>query len=115
MPQPKEYGSNSERQAAYRRRQSAAQATLVSTKGLMPLPKVAGMPGLARWRQLLEQAEVSFRAAFEQMQAYYDERSDPWLESDKAETFSERMEAIEELLDHITDCKNLFNQRKIES
>jgi enamine deaminase RidA (YjgF/YER057c/UK114 family) len=105
MPQPKEYRSNADRQAAYRRRRKEAHAALQSAKGLPPLPAVATMPGWRRWRQVLEQFEQALSEAHEQMQRYYDDRSDDWIESEKADEFTEKMEAVEELIDQIADCR----------
>ena len=81
-------------------------ATLQAAKGLTPLPAGTTMPGWQRWRQVLAQAEVALRDAHQQMQTYYDERSDEWLESERAEMFTERMEAVEELIDHVAECRS---------
>ena len=105
MPQPKEYRSNADRQSAYRRRRNEAYAALQTAKGLMALPSIAAIPGWRRWRQVLEQAEQAVRDIHDQMQSYYDERSDDWLESEKADAFTEKMEAVEELIDQVADCR----------
>ena len=56
-------------------------------------------------RQVLEQFEQALSEAHEQMQRYYDDRSDDWIESEKADEFTEKMEAVEELIDQIADCR----------
>ena len=106
MHQPRPSKSNAERQAAFRRRRTEAHAALEAAKGLPPLPAVATIPGWRRWRQVLAQAEQALRSVHEQMQSYYDERSDDWLESDKAEQFTERMDAVEELIDNVVECRS---------
>ena len=106
MPQPRAYSSDAERQAAFRRRRQQAQAALQAAKGLPPLPGIATMPGWPRWRQVLDQVRQALTEVHEQMQAYYDERSDDWLESDKADTFTQRTEAVEELIDHVAECRS---------
>jgi hypothetical protein len=62
--------------------------------------------------QDFDQAEASLRVVYDQMQTYYDERSEEWLESEKAEAFSERMEAIKELTDQVAVCASLFKSQK---
>jgi len=106
MPQAKEHRSNAERQAAYRRRQSAALTALQSAKGLPPLPTIVTIPGWHRWRQVLAQTEQAVRDVYEEMEAYRDDRSDQWLESDKAGAFEERLEAVEALTEQIAECRS---------
>jgi hypothetical protein len=108
MKQSRQTKSNAERQAAYRRRRSQSHAALQAAKGLPPLPAVATIPGWRRWRQVLAQAEDALRNVHEQMQAYYDERSDDWLESDKAQEFTDRIEALEELVGQVAECRSLI-------
>jgi len=108
MPQSEMPNSNAKRQAAFRRRRSQALAALQAAKGLPPLPAIATIPGWPRWRQLLAQMEQAARDMHEQMQSYHDERTDEWQESDKAEDFSEKMNAIEALLDHVVECRELI-------
>jgi hypothetical protein len=106
MPQPKKYGSDAERQAACRRRRALAQAALQAAKGLPPLPRIATIPGWPRWRQVLGQAEEALSNVHEQMQSYYDDRSEEWQEGEKAEEFIEKMEAMEELVGQIGECRD---------
>ena len=42
------------------------------------------------------------------MQCYYDDRSEQWQQSEKADEFTERMNALEELTDLIDQCRNQF-------
>ena len=99
MPQLRKYGSDAERQAACRARRALAQAALQAAKGLPPLPRIATIPGWSRWRHVMAQAEEALRGVHEQMQSYYDDRSEEWQEGEKANEFTQKMEAVEQLVD----------------
>jgi hypothetical protein len=105
MPQPRKYRSDAERQAACRRRRRAALQALQATKGLPALPSIATIPGWQRWREVLDQVENALNNVLDQMQSYYDDRSDDWLESYKAEEFIERMKVVQKLADRAADCR----------
>ena len=105
MPQPGKHRSNAERQSAYRQRCRHAQTALLATKGLPPLPKVASIPGWNRWNHVLAQAEQALSTVYDEMQAYYEERTDDWKDSERAETFVERMEVMEDLIEHVAQCR----------
>lgn len=106
MPQPRKHASNAARQAAFRRRRDQTTEALQQAKGLTPLPSIQTIPGWSRWRQVLSQAEQALRQVHEQMQDYYDDRSEEWQESEKADEFTERTEAVEELVEQITECQS---------
>jgi len=108
MPQPAKYRSNAERQAAYRRRLHQNHDALQAAKGLPPLPAIATIPGWIRWRQVLGDAARALQEVHDQMQCYYDDRSEQWQQSEKADEFTERMNALEELTDLIDQCRNQF-------
>lgn len=96
MPTPRQYANPAERQAAYRARLAAARKQEQEAKEL-PLPAVASLPGPARWQALRRQAALLLERAEEEMQAYYDQRSERWQESERGEAFLERLEALQEL------------------
>jgi hypothetical protein len=104
MPQTRQQRSNAERQAAFRRRRMEAHTALEAAKGLAPLPPIATIPGWRRWRQVIEQVEKALREVHEQMQSYYDERSEDWQSSDKAEEFTAKTESVESLAEHAAEC-----------
>jgi hypothetical protein len=106
MPQSKQPRSNAERQAAFRQRRRQELTALQASKGLPALPTIAAIPGWRRWRQVLEQAEQALREVQDQMQSYYDDRSEDWQQSDNAEEFLTKMEAVEELIDRVTECRS---------
>jgi hypothetical protein len=106
MPQPKIYSNSAKRQAAFRRRRKQELAALYAAKGLPPLPQIATMPGWSRWRKVLDQAEESLRNVRQEMQDYYDDRSEQWQESGKAGEFTEKMDAVEQLVDQVAECRS---------
>lgn len=97
MPQPRLHPSQAARQAAYRRRQEEARRKELETRGLPPLPAIAAMPGNVRWRQATSQAACLLRCVVAEMEAYFDERSDEWRESERGEAHKERTDALEEI------------------
>lgn len=98
MPQPRKYENRAAQQAAYRKRQTLAQQQMLSQKGLPPLPTLPTIPGQARWRAMIGQAQTLLCQAAEEMQSYHDERSEPWQESAKAEALLARMEYLQEAI-----------------
>ena len=98
MPTPRQYSSQAEKQAAYRKRQAEARRQEQQAKGLPALPAVPTLPGDKRWRAMQEQACALLQTMAEEMQAYYDERSEQWQESDKGNAMQERIDALESLL-----------------
>src|SRR5580700_7926589 len=101
MPRPRTYASSAARQAAYRARcQKAGQDTLLQ-KGLPPLPRIATLPGWARWKASLTAAHALLDQVSQEMQAYYADRSETWQESERGEEFTEYQEAVTALADEL--------------
>lgn len=98
MPTPRQYSTQAERQAAYRKRQAEARRQEQQAKGLPALPAVPTLPGDKRWSAMQEQARALLQTMQEEMQAYYDERSEQWQESDKGEAMQERLDALESII-----------------
>jgi len=103
MPQPRVYHSHAQRQAAYRRRCQEAISRQLREKGLPDSPAISTMPGNARWRQAVANAVQLLSLVEQEMQAYYDERSDAWLESERADNFQERIDAVSEARQSVED------------
>jgi hypothetical protein len=99
MPQPRMYSSHAARQAAYRSRQEQAREQQLHAKGLPPLPAIAGMPGTCRWRGAVSQAICLLTTVVNEMQDYFDERSEEWQEGERAEEHQQRIEAVEDIVD----------------
>ena len=91
MPTPGKYASNAERQAAYRARRTSKTGA-VGTK-----------PGYRRWDALLRQASTLLETITAEMEAYHEERSESWKDSERGEIFTERMESMEEIVTLIGD------------
>jgi hypothetical protein len=105
MPQPRKYATRAEQQAAYRQRRALAERELLREKGLPALPAIPTLPGHARWRAMLSQAQYLLRQAAAEMQDYYDARSEAWQESVQAEAFLEKVERLEEIVTQLQECE----------
>ena len=101
MPQPRQYASNALKQAAYRRRRTAAHDEQLRSKGLPPLPVPAQIPGRARWRSAIESACALLEQTTMEMREYYEERSDAWRETTRADDLLERIDLLDTLLDEL--------------
>ena len=98
MPTPRQHASNAAKQAAYRKRQAEARRQEQQAKGLPALPSVPTLPSDKRWKAMQEQARALLQTMAEEMQAYYDERSEQWQESDKGDAMQERLDALESIV-----------------
>lgn len=96
MPQPAKYPNQAARQAAYRARRRQADKDQARQRGLPPLPPLPTMPGTARWSAALTLAQRLVEEVSEQMQTYFDQRSEAWQESERAQNFIDRLEAVEQ-------------------
>ena len=103
MPTPRQYTSNAERQKAYRERQQQARLAEMQRKGLPATPAIPTMPGTARWNALLEQARTSLEACIDEMQTYFDDRSEEWRESEKGEQMQEHIDHLNEVLESLQE------------
>lgn len=97
MPTPRRHANQAARQAAYRERLRVARRKELEAKGLPALPAVASLPGTARWQALLQQAERLLQTVHEEMQEYYDQRTEAWQTSERGEVFVDRLQAVQEL------------------
>ena len=57
------------------------------------------MPGNVRWQQAISQAAGLLTMVVGEMEAYFDERSEEWQESDRAEVHQERIGSVQETVD----------------
>ena len=87
-----------ERQRRWQERRKVARLAELAAKGLPPAPLIPTMPSRERWKALQEQARAALQTMQEEMQSYYDDRSDKWQESDKASEFQERIDQVETAL-----------------
>lgn len=99
MPTPRKYKSGAERQVAYRLRCKEREDTLA---GPVPLT-----PGRKRWRAMLGRALHLIEQAHEEMQDYYDGKSETWQDSERAEAFAETMESVADIASELNDIPTL--------
>lgn len=95
MPQPAKHKNAAARQAAYRARREQAIRDQAKERGLPPLPPLPTLPGTKRWNAALTLAYRLVEEVGEQMQSYFDDRSETWQESERAQEFIDRLEAVE--------------------
>lgn len=103
MLSEKERAQTAARQQRFRQRQQQARRREQEAKGLPAMPTIATIPGHARWRAALESAHGLIAQVHDEMQNYYDDRSEQWQESEKAEAFAERLEAVEAVEGQLKD------------
>lgn len=97
MPPPRQYSDQAEKQRAYRERQAKARLAERAAKGLPAAPPVPTMPSTRRWEALLATALETIEVAREEMQAYYDERTERWQDSDRGADMTAKIAALEEI------------------
>ena len=95
MPPPRKYQTDAERQAAYRQRQEEARRAALEAKGLPATAAIPTMPSLSRWKALRDQAQAILEAMQEEMEAYRDERSEQWQQSDKGAAFENIIDQVD--------------------
>jgi hypothetical protein len=103
MSQVKHYPNAAARQRAYRERQAQARRVEQEAKGLPPAPPIATLPGRARWQALIEQARLALETARDEMQSYWDDRSEAWQEGERGEAMQGRIEALAQTIDGLAD------------
>jgi hypothetical protein len=103
MPRPRYTAdrtlSNAEKQKAYRERQKQARTLELQQKGMPASSPIPTMPAAPRWKALLEAARANMETARDEMQAYFDDRSEEWQEGDRGQAMQERIEQLETALD----------------
>ena len=103
MPEIRKYPTNAQRQAAYRQRARRAREQQLAQRGLPRLPAIPTMPGEARWTRALQHAAMLVETIVYEMDEYYEERSEAWQESERGETFAERLSGAQELLSSLQE------------
>jgi len=97
MPSPRKYANHAQRQRAYILRQKTAQAAAMKAKNMPAASAIPTMP--STWKALGRQAQTILQTLKDEMEAYRDERSEAWQESDKADDFQEAIDRVEEALE----------------
>ena len=98
MPQERRYPDNAAKQRAYRARQAQARCAEQQAKGLPPAPPLPTLPSRARWQALVTQAHLALETARDEMQAYYDDRSEAWQQGERAATLVEQIDQLDAVL-----------------
>jgi hypothetical protein len=95
MPTPRRYANPAQRQAAYRSRMAEARQRELTAKGMPPLPP---LPGTRRWAAMTGQALRLLQTVQVEMQEYYEQRSEPWQESERGERMAEHLQLLQEAI-----------------
>jgi hypothetical protein len=103
MPQRKIHTSHAHRQAAYRQRCLQAQQLQLQEKGLPALPAIPSVPGTQRWRLAIAKATELLSMVAQEMGSYFNDRSEEWQESERGESFQERLDALCEARDMVDE------------
>ncbi len=93
MARSRKYATAADRQSAYRARQRNKRIEPTGS------PRISAIPSTARWTKLLAQATTPLETLKDEMQSYFDERSENWQESERGIAFAERIELVEAALD----------------
>lgn len=93
----KQRTQTAERQRRFRERQ-AARDKATESAGLPAPRQISTMPSTARWNALLEAGRGKIEQLRDEMQEYFDERTEEWQESDRGTEMQERLERLEEAL-----------------
>jgi len=91
------------RQSRFRKRQQEARRREQREKGLPPMPKITAMPGSARWKATIEAAEALLSQAAEEMDDYWNERSEIWQEGYAAEEHLQRKKRLAKMAETLSD------------
>lgn len=103
MPQPKQHASNANRQKSYRKRCAQARNAELAGKGLPTLPAISTMPGWPRWNASANMAHELIDQTLNEMQEYFDDRSQEWQESERGGQHQQRIDAVEAALSALTE------------
>lgn len=102
MPTPRQYATNADRQAAYRARARALRASTPA----FPTPRI----GPRHWDRVIAQAQGLLGQVAGEMATYEEERSETWQESERGERFMARVEALEEIIELLSDLSSAHNR-----
>jgi hypothetical protein len=101
MPQPRQHADAAAKQRAYRARQAQARHDEMQAKGLPLAPPLPTLPSRTRWQALLAQARLSLETARDEMQTYFDERSETWQQGERAAALQDHIDSLGQALDEL--------------
>ena len=97
MSAPRKYANNAERQAAYRARYASQVKIESGLRSLVAPPRIPPAMGHRRWNTMMVQACSMVETAIGEMEAYYEEKSEAWQDSERGERLSEKLESAQEI------------------
>ena len=103
MPPQRKHNTNAARQRAYRARREQARQIALAQKGLPSLPAIATLPGWTRWNASFTAAHALITDSLNQMQDYFDERSERWQQSQRGDEHQEKMACVEALVEALSE------------
>lgn len=59
------------------------------------------LPSHARWQALLTQARLALETVRNEMQAYYEDRSEAWQQGERAATLAEQIDQLDVVLNEL--------------
>jgi adenosyl cobinamide kinase/adenosyl cobinamide phosphate guanylyltransferase len=62
------------------------------------MPAISSLPGIARWSAQKIPVCSTLEDMRDQMQDYFDDRTERWQESDRGQAMIQRLEEIEEII-----------------
>jgi hypothetical protein len=77
------------------------QQEALAAKGLPLLPVIASLPGTARWSGQRLLALTVLGTMRDEMQAYYEDRTERWQESDRGQAMAERLDDLDAIFDSV--------------
>jgi hypothetical protein len=101
MPQHRQHADAAARQRAYRARQAQARRDEQQARGLPPSASLPTLPSRARWQALLTQARLCLETARDEMQVYYDDRSEAWQQGERATALQDQLDSLGQILDDL--------------
>jgi hypothetical protein len=101
MPQQRQYPDNAAKQRAYRARQAQAHGAKQEASSLPPAASLPTLPSRARWQVLLTQARLCLETARDEMQGYYDDRSEVWQQGERAATLQDQLDSLGQALEEL--------------
>ncbi len=73
-------------------------------KGLPATPSIPTIPADRRWDAILLKALATMEMAKEEMDGYYNDRSQTWQDGERVEALQARMEALVEIVNNLNDA-----------
>lgn len=96
------------RQSRFRKRQQEVRRQEQREKGLPPMPTISAMPGKARWIATIEAAEALLSQAAEEIDEYWEERSENWRESYAADELQQRKKRLDKMATTLSEMSMLW-------